>query len=119
MLKGRAVIVAMGVGQLGAISISQCCVGPRFDAAYRKYWLQGCPTGDAAVAVDAAASIGYDWNAVREGMQEAETKDRLVFENQEANRRGVFGSPFSIMDGEPFWGSNRIALMRDNPGQDA
>jgi 2-hydroxychromene-2-carboxylate isomerase len=88
-------------------------------AAYRKYWLQGCPTSDAAVAVDAAASIGYHRDAVREGMQQAETKDRLVFENQEAIRRGVFGSPFFIRDGEPFWGSDRIALMFDDPGQDA
>ena len=87
--------------------------------AYRKYWLQGCPTSDAAVAVDAAASIGYDRDAVREGMQQAETKDRLVFENQEAIRRGVFGSPFFIRDGEPFWGSDRMTLVFDDPGQDA
>jgi 2-hydroxychromene-2-carboxylate isomerase len=87
--------------------------------AYRTYWLQGCPTSDAAVAVDAAASIGYDRDAVRKGMQQAETKDRPVFENKEAIRRGVFGSPFFIRDGEPFWGSDRMALIFDDPGQDA
>jgi 2-hydroxychromene-2-carboxylate isomerase len=45
------------------------------------------------VAVDTAASIGYDRDAIREGKQKAETKDRLVFENEEAIRRDVFGSP--------------------------
>jgi len=86
--------------------------------AYRRYWLQGCPTSDAEVAVDAAASIGYHDDAVREGMQTAETKDELVFENQEAIRRGVFGSPFFIRDGEPFWGSDRMSLLLDTPAQD-
>jgi 2-hydroxychromene-2-carboxylate isomerase len=84
-------------------------------AAYRKYWLHGCPTSDAAVAVDAAASVGYDRDRVTAGMQEQATKDRLVAENDEAIRRGVFGSPFFIMDGEPFWGSDRIELMSGRP----
>ena len=65
------------------------------------------------MAVDAAASIGYDRDAVREGMQKAETKDELVFENQEAIRRGVFGSPFFIKDGEPFWGWDRLGMLDD------
>lgn len=80
-------------------------------AAYPKYWLQGCPTSDASVAADAAAMIGCDKEAVFAGMQRPETKDRLVFENDEAIRRGVFGSPFFLMDGEPFWGSDRILWM--------
>jgi hypothetical protein len=80
-------------------------------AAYRKYWLEGCATSDAAVAADAAASVGCDRKAVFAGMQQGETKDRLIFENDEAIRRGVFGSPFFFVDGEPFWGSDRISLL--------
>jgi 2-hydroxychromene-2-carboxylate isomerase len=80
-------------------------------AAYRKYWLHGCATSDAAVAVDAAALVGYDPEAVIEGMQRSETKERLIFENEQAIRRGVFGSPFFFADGEQFWGSDRISLM--------
>ena len=84
-------------------------------AAYRKYWLHGCATSDAAVAVDAAASVGYDPKAVLEGMQRSETKERLIFENEQAIHRGVFGSPFFFADGEPFWGSDRISLMLGEP----
>ena len=40
-------------------------------------------------------------------------KDRLVLENEGAIAKGVFGSPFFIVDGEPFWGSDRIALILD------
>jgi 2-hydroxychromene-2-carboxylate isomerase len=45
------------------------------------------------------------------GMQDAPTKSRSIRENEEAIRNGVFGSPFFLVDGEPFWGSDRIALL--------
>ena len=38
-------------------------------------------------------------------------KQRLIRENEEAIAKGVFGSPFFIADGEPFWGSDRIELL--------
>lgn len=63
------------------------------------------------MAADAAASIGCDRDAVLVGMQDAPTKSRLIRENEEAIRNGVFGSPFFLVDGEPFWGSDRIALL--------
>lgn len=43
-------------------------------AAYGKYWLQGCATADAAVAAEAAASVGYDRDAV---LASARTKKRF------------------------------------------
>jgi 2-hydroxychromene-2-carboxylate isomerase len=78
---------------------------------YRRYCLEGSATSDAAVAADAAASIGCDRDAVVAGMQDAPTKSRLSRENEEAICNGVFGSPFFLVDGEPFWGSDRIALL--------
>lgn len=82
-------------------------------AAYRQYWLHGRATSDATVAVDAASSVGYDRDAAMAGMQEQATKDRLALENEEAIRKGVFGSPFFIADGVPFWGSDRMGLMTE------
>jgi 2-hydroxychromene-2-carboxylate isomerase len=79
--------------------------------AYRKYWLEGRATSDTGVAAEAAASIGLGRDAVLAGMQSAAVKDRLVRENEEAIRKGVFGSPFFLVDGEPFWGSDRMALL--------
>jgi 2-hydroxychromene-2-carboxylate isomerase len=79
--------------------------------AYRKYWLEGCATSDTDAAAEAAASIGFGRDAVLAGMQDAAVKERLVRENEEAIRKGVFGSPFFLVDGEPFWGSDRMALL--------
>jgi len=72
---------------------------------------EGCRTSDAAVAADAGAAVGLDRAAVLPGMQTADTKARLIKENEVAIRRGVFGSPSFLVDGEPFWGSDRIALL--------
>jgi 2-hydroxychromene-2-carboxylate isomerase len=44
-------------------------------------------------------------------MQSAAVKGRLVRENEEAISKGVFGSPFFLVDSEPFWGSDRMALL--------
>ena len=57
------------------------------------------------------SNIGCDREAVLAGMQDAPTKSRLIRANDEAIRKGVFGSPFFLVDGEPFWGSDRIALL--------
>jgi 2-hydroxychromene-2-carboxylate isomerase len=35
-------------------------------------------------------------------------KDRLRDEVEAAIARGVFGSPYIFVDGEPFWGSDRL-----------
>jgi 2-hydroxychromene-2-carboxylate isomerase len=83
-------------------------------AAYRQYWLHGRATSDAAAALDAAVSVGYGRDMVNTGMQEQATKEKLVQANDEAIGRGVFGSPFFFVDGEPFWGSDRISVMSNS-----
>jgi 2-hydroxychromene-2-carboxylate isomerase len=83
-------------------------------AAYRKYWLEGQATSDEDAAVEAGASVGVDRKTILAGMQERNIKDRLVRENEDAIAKGVFGSPFFIADGEPFWGSDRISLLLRN-----
>ena len=40
--------------------------------------------------------------------QAPEMKKRAHSETETAIERGVFGSPFFIVDGEPFWGSDRL-----------
>ena len=77
-------------------------------AAYRKYWLEGLSTADHGAAVEAAVALGFDRKQVDEGLQESRVKLRLAAENEQAIANGVFGSPFITIDGEPFWGSDRL-----------
>ena len=51
-----------------------------------------------------------------EGMQDARIKSRLIRENEDAIRNGVFGSPFFLVDNEPFWESDRIEQLLSTAG---
>jgi 2-hydroxychromene-2-carboxylate isomerase len=63
-------------------------------------------TPDNAVAV--AAKEGVDPAAARAAIDDPEIKNALRREVEQATARGVFGSPFVIVDGEPFWGLDRF-----------
>ena len=47
------------------------------------------------------------------GMTEPATKDRAKAMSDEALRKNVFGSPFFIVDGEPFWGWDRLPMLEE------
>jgi 2-hydroxychromene-2-carboxylate isomerase len=78
---------------------------------YRTFWLQGRSTTDIEAVVDCAAALGFAREAVLAGVRSRETKQRLAAENEAALQRRVFGSPFFIVDGEPFWGSDQIPFL--------
>ena len=66
---------------------------------------------DSVVAIAQAA--GFDSDAIRAGISAAEIKARLKAETDQAIERGIFGSPFFIVDGEAFWGNDRIPDLCD------
>jgi 2-hydroxychromene-2-carboxylate isomerase len=58
--------------------------------------------------IEIAAGLGIDRAAVAAGMASPEAKERTRAENDAAVARNVFGSPYIVVDGEPFWGSDRL-----------
>ncbi len=75
-----------------------------YDAAFGA----GRDMSGAHAVADAAAGIGLDRGEVLEALQDPAVKDRLRSEVDAALARGVFGSPFMVVDGEPFWGADRL-----------
>ena len=49
-----------------------------------------------------------DGEAMLDGIKDAGLKARLRDEIQAAVDRGVFGSPYFIFNGEPFWGVDHM-----------
>ena len=57
------------------------------------------------LAASVAGREGVDAAAARAAIDDPAIKDLLKREVDQAIARGVFGSPFIVVDGEPFWGS--------------
>ncbi|MGH6894337.1 MAG: 2-hydroxychromene-2-carboxylate isomerase [Dongiaceae bacterium] len=82
-------------------------------AVYNTAFAEGRVVAEAEAAAEIAAALGHERAAVLAGMQEPAVKERLRTEVQQAMDKGVFGSPFVIVDGEPFWGNDRLAEVRE------
>ena len=82
-------------------------------AVYKAAFAEGRVPADPEPAADLAVSLGHDRAAVLAGMQSPAVKERLRAETQGAMDKGVFGSPFVIVDGEPFWGNDRLGEVRE------
>ena len=77
-------------------------------ALYRAYFVGGRDISDPEIAADVAAETGADRTAARAAIDDAAIKDALKRDVDAAIATGVFGSPFVIVDGEPFWGLDRF-----------
>jgi 2-hydroxychromene-2-carboxylate isomerase len=77
-------------------------------ALLRAYFVQGRNVGDAPVVAQVADELGLDTGAMALAVQDPAIKDQLKRTVDEAIARGVFGAPFIFVDGEPFWGNDRL-----------
>jgi 2-hydroxychromene-2-carboxylate isomerase len=77
-------------------------------ALYDAYFQQDRDISSPQVTADVAAEVGLDREAVLAALNDPVVKDRVRSETDAAISRGVFGSPFVIVDGEPFWGADRL-----------
>ena len=80
---------------------------------YRAYFAEGRDVADPAVVMEIAASAGADPAALAEPLKGEAIKDRARAEVEAAMKAGVFGSPYFIVDGEPFWGVDRLPVMEE------
>jgi 2-hydroxychromene-2-carboxylate isomerase len=77
-------------------------------AVYRRAFVEGSAVAGAAEAVEVAERLGHDPAVLLDALQLPAVKQRLRAVMEEALARGVFGSPFFDVDGEPFWGHDRL-----------
>jgi 2-hydroxychromene-2-carboxylate isomerase len=80
---------------------------------YRAYFADGRDIADAEVVMALAAEAGADTAALVEPLKGDAIKARVRTEVENAVKAGVFGSPYFIVDGEPFWGVDRLPMMEE------
>jgi len=77
------------------------------------YFAEGRDVADPAVVLQLAAAAGADSAALAGPLKGDAIKERVRAEVENAMKAGVFGSPHFIVDGEPFWGVDRIPQMEE------
>jgi 2-hydroxychromene-2-carboxylate isomerase len=77
-------------------------------ALYRRAFVDGVALDDPDVIVAAAEACALDGERVRAAVAEPEIKARLRAATDEAIRRGVTGVPTIALEGELFWGDDRL-----------
>jgi 2-hydroxychromene-2-carboxylate isomerase len=80
-------------------------------AAYRALFAEGRDISELAVVLDLAVAQGVDRDALSVALASPELKARLKQECEDAIANGVFGSPYILVDGEPFFGADRLPQL--------
>ena len=80
-------------------------------SVFHAYFGEGRDISQLAEATALAAACGADPERAAAVVADPAWKQRLRDETDAAIARWVFGSPFLIVDGEPFWGADRLWMV--------
>lgn len=81
------------------------------DTVYRAMWVEQKKMDDPAVIAEVLGAIGIDAEAFAARIREDEVKKTLIATTEEAASRGIFGAPTFFVDGEMFFGQDRIDFV--------
>ena len=80
-------------------------------ALYRAHWAQGRDISDEKTILDVLEESGFCRDGAANVLAGKAIKDAFRDEVEGAIDLGVFGSPTFIVDGEPFWGVDRMPML--------
>jgi 2-hydroxychromene-2-carboxylate isomerase len=82
-------------------------------SVFRAYYTEGIDISDPATVVGLAAQAGANAEQVAAAIADPAVKERVKSEVDAAIAKGVFGSPLFIVDGEMFWGVDRMPQLEE------
>jgi 2-hydroxychromene-2-carboxylate isomerase len=101
---GRAMLwVRANHGEEVAVSFARTC--------FQAYYADAVDIADKAVLLGIAEGLGIDGSAFLAGIEDPAIKSQFKEGNERALAQGVFGVPFVIAEGEPFWGYDRFGNL--------
>lgn len=77
-------------------------------ALYAAYFTEDVDISEPEHTIRVATSVGLAADEVRAGINDQAVKDLTKSEVEQAIAAGAFGSPYVVVDGEPFWGADRL-----------
>ena len=80
-------------------------------AALQDYWVRGVDLDEPRALLDCGQRAGLPTRTLRNALEDPAAPALLRAEVDAAIRQGVFGSPFFIVDAEPFFGVDKLELI--------
>ena len=77
-------------------------------AVFRALFADNRDISAPEAVLDIATKLGVDRVALEAALQDPAIKERLKDEVDNAIRIGVFGAPYVLIDGQPFFGADRL-----------
>lgn len=77
-------------------------------AVFRAYYVADRDISAPEIVIEIAVACGAERDVLVEALAKPELKERLKQETEAAITQGIFGAPWMIVDGEPFWGVDRL-----------
>jgi len=84
--------------------------GPFIHRVFRAYWAEDLDISDAEVLTQCCKDIGLEPGLIDQAGN-PDVKEKLLRATDEAVRNGVFGAPASIVNGQVFWGQDRLDMV--------
>lgn len=77
-------------------------------AMFRAAWAEGKDLSSADVMAAVLNEAGFDADAVMDAVAQPDIKQALIQATEDAVARGVFGAPTMFVDGEMYFGQDRL-----------
>lgn len=79
--------------------------------AFRAVWVEERNLADEETLAEVAAAAGFDVGELLAAARSQEAVAAYAANYERALRDGVFGSPSYVLDGEVFWGQDRLGML--------
>ena len=98
----------------GALAAEQLgCLAPYIDAMFTAVWVDGKDMGDPGTVAATLDDAGLDSEQLLALSQQPDIKAALVAATEAAVERGCFGAPTLFMDGEMYFGQDRLDFVEE------
>ncbi len=88
-------------------------VGDLANALHRGVWCDDLNMAEDDNLISVATAAGYDGQALLQTVQSGSLDARYEALTQEAIDANVFGAPTYVVDGENFWGQDRLDFLKE------
>jgi 2-hydroxychromene-2-carboxylate isomerase len=96
----------IALGETGALTDAMA------HALLEAHWCSDADLSNRSALVEIATGLGHDAAALLEKAASSDVQDKLQENTDWARERAVFGSPTYIVDGDPFYGQDRLELLK-------